>query len=214
MHEPTLPQFLHVAKLFTDHGMDTRRLQRLFESGLLADLLDCEPDEAPRVQLAEIIGRSAFTVEPDVFEPFRVDYKTPLEEMVKELGIEEVEVDIAKFAALEPKHQTIHHARARLIHFNKTPSFSGWTRAQRLVKMAGFYLADLRMLLTFALKHREQWEKKRIVSWSPVCDERDKAPHSVAIGCGSSLNCMWTGAMIYGGDMSGRHYLVYDFISD
>lgn len=212
MSEPTLRQFIHIEKLLTDHQVDSRRLQLLFEKGLLADLLDCEPDRTSRLRLASIIGHAAFDIEPDVFPRFRVDYKVPLEEMVKELKIEEVQVDLPKLAALEPKHQTIHDARARLIYFPN--SFGGWLRAQRLVKMAGFLLADFRMLLTFARNHPQQYVKRRISCWTPVHDEPDIAPYAPAIGVGSSLNCMWTGGKACGGDMAGRHYLVYDINCD
>ncbi len=56
MQSVTLPQALQLIKMMLDQGLGRERVQELFDSGLLADLLKVDPGTVDRDEFRRVIG--------------------------------------------------------------------------------------------------------------------------------------------------------------
>lgn len=113
MKEPTLGQARKVLDLIVDKGIPEEQLQKLLESGLLADLLYANVDVVDRSEFRRIIGlkpADAFSV--------TVDYNKSLAEMIAAGRYDSFNSDInAEHFPVEGKGKQ--EKGIRLFHFNR-----------------------------------------------------------------------------------------------
>lgn len=162
MKEATLAQASHLLTMIKQKGVPAEQLQDLFESGLLADLLDANVDEVKRDEFRKVLGLTP--VEMQMLVP--VGYDT-LEQMIAAGYYDKVDSDITpERFPLSGESESKRNLVAELIHLNRV------VRSKKVVteldKM-GLRPGKIEELLAFGATFPDLQRKFPIVALGSSC---------------------------------------------